>query len=164
MLAREAQNVQNPALGAAILWRFCCGYVESHRVSSPPPLPFLFLVLPIILHQETSDFVKRTYKSSGLRAFAAKFGDSSVSKQDLLFQIHDRSIRWRQLSLQSIELAVAGNLLRLQDEGNVIPLSKTKARGLPDEVKALIDLAEKLGSWFGELSVHEVVTTLKVKL
>ncbi|WP_394546852.1 three component ABC system middle component [Pantoea ananatis] len=164
MLTREAQNVQNPALGAALLWHFCCGYVETHRVSSPPPLLFLFLVLPILLHQDTSDFVKRTYKSSGLRAFAAKFGDSSISKQDLLFQIHERSIRWRQLSLRSIELAVAGNLLKLQDDGDVIPLSKTKARGLSDEVKALMDLAQKLGSWFGELTVHEVVTTLKVKL
>ncbi|EAY1186214.1 hypothetical protein FKY11_00465 [Salmonella enterica] len=164
MLAREVQNVQNPALGAALLWRFCCGYVETHRVSSPPPLPFLFLVLPIVLHQETADFVRRTYKSSGLRAFAAKFGDSSVSKQDLLFQIHERSIRWRQLSLQSIELAVAGNILKLQDDTNVIPLSRTKAKGLSQEIKTLMDLAEKLGGWFGELSVHEVVTTLKVKL
>ncbi|MCH5740341.1 DUF6521 family protein, partial [Salmonella enterica] len=73
-------------------------------------------------------------------------------------------IRWRQLSLRSIELAVASDLLKLQDGSDVIPLSKTKARGLSDEVKTLMDLAEKLGSWFGELSIHEVVTTLKVKL
>ncbi|ANK16051.1 TPA: hypothetical protein NEG33_005280 [Klebsiella pneumoniae] len=164
MLAREVQNVQNPALGATLVWRFCCGYVEAHRVDASPPLPLLFFVLPIILHQATSEFVKRTYKSSGLRAFAAKFGDSSVSKQDLLLQVQERSIRWRKLSLQSIELAVAGQLIILQDTGEVIPLSRTKARGLPDEVKQLIDLAEKLGAWCGELTMHEVLTTLKVKL
>ena len=144
MLAREVQNVQNPALGAALVWRFCCGYVEAHRVNASPPLPLLFLVLPIILHQATSEFVKRTYKSSGLRAFAAKFGDSSVSKQDLLLQIQERSIRWRKLSLQSIELAVAGKLVTFEDTGEVIPLSRTKARGLSDEVKQLMDLAEKI--------------------
>lgn len=164
MLAREAQNVQNPALGAALVWRFCCGYVETQRVSAPPPLSLLFLVLPIVLHQATSEFVKRTYKSTGLRAFAAKFGDSSVSKQDLLIQIHDRSIRWRKLSLHSVELAVAGRLIKLTDNGDIIPLSRTKARGLPNDVKQLMDLAEKLGAWFGELTVHEIVTTLKVKL
>jgi hypothetical protein len=164
MLAREAQNVQNPALGAALVWRFCCGYVETQRVCAPPPLSLLFLVLPIVLHQATSEFVKRTYRSSGLRAFAAKFGDSSVSKQDLLIQIHDRSIRWRKLSLNSVELAVAGRLLKLTDNGDIIPLSRAKARGLPDDVKQLMDLAEKLGAWFGELTVHEIVTTLKVKL
>jgi hypothetical protein len=27
-----------------------------------------------------------------------------------------------------------------------------------------MDLAEKLGAWFGELTVHEIVTTLKVRL
>ena len=164
MLAREAQNVQNPALGAALVWRFCCGYVQTQRVSAPPPLSLVFLVLPIVLHQATSEFVKRTYKSSGLRIFAAKFGDSSVSKQDLLIQINDRAIRWRKLSLHSVELAVAGSLLKLTDNGDIIPLSRTKARGLPDEVKQLMVLAEKLGTWFGELTVHEIVTTLKVKL
>lgn len=164
MLARETQNVQNPAFGAALIWRFCCGYVESNRINAPPPLPLLFLVLPIILHQATSDFVKRTYKSSGLRTFAAKFGDSSISKQDLLVQIHDRTIRWRKLSMQSVELAVAGRLLKLTDNGDAIPLSRTKARGLSDEVKHLMDLSEKLGAWFGELTVHEIVTTLKVRL
>lgn len=164
MLAREVQNVQNPALGAAIVWRFCCGYVETNRISASPPLPLLFLVLPIILHQATSEFVKRTFKNSGLRAFAAKFGDSSVSKQDLLLQIQERAIRWRKLSLQSIELAVAGKLIKLEENGEVISLSQTKARGLSDEVRQLMDLAEKLGAWFGELTVHEVVTTLRVKL
>lgn len=164
MLSREAQNVQNPALGAALVWRFCCGYVEAHRLSAAPPLPLLFLVLPIVLHQATSEFVKRTYRSSGLRAFAAKFGDSAVSKQDLLIQIHDRSIRWRKLSLQSIELAAAGKLLKIAVNGDAIPLSRAKARGLPDEVKQLMELAEKIGAWFGELTVHEIVTTLKVKL
>jgi len=164
MLSKEVQNVQNPALGAALLWRFCCGYVETNRVNDPPPLPLLFLVLPIILHQATSEFVRRTYKSSGLRAFAAKFGDSSVSKQDLLVQIHDRSIRWRKLSLQSIELAVAGSLLKIDENGGIIALSRTKVRGLSDEVKRLMDLAEKLGVWFGELTVHEIVTALKVRI
>ncbi|HEN3653695.1 TPA: hypothetical protein U5E37_001614 [Yersinia enterocolitica] len=164
MLAREVQNVQNPALGAAIVWRFCCGYVETNRISASPPLPLLFLVLPIILHQATSEFVKRTFKSSGLRAFAAKFGDSSVSKQDLLLQIQERAIRWRKLSLLSIELAVAGKLIKLEENGEVISLSQTKVRGLSDEVRQLMDLAEKLGAWFGELTVHEVVTTLRVKL
>ncbi len=164
MLAREAQNIQNPALGAAALWRFCCGYVEAHPVGDPPRLPLLFLVLPIVLHQATAELLRRTRPSSGLRAFAAKFGDSQVSMQDLLLQIHERAVRWRALSLQSIELAAAGHLVQFSDGGEVIPLSRTKARGLPDEVKQLLADAEKLGAWCGHLTLHEVTTTLKVKL
>jgi len=163
MLAREAQNVQNPALGAAILWRFCCGYAEAHPGSAPPHLPVLFLVLPIVLHQATAELLRRTRASSGLRAYAAKFGDAAVSKQDLLLQIHERALRWRPLTLQSVELAAAGRLLLLSDDGAVIPLSRTKARGLSDEVKQLLADAEKLGVWCGQLTLHEVMTTLKVK-
>lgn len=164
MLAREAQNVQNPALGAAILWRFCCGYAAAHRTLDAPRLPVLFLVLPIVLHQATAELLQRTRTSSGLRAYAAKFGDAAVSKQDLLLQVHERAVRWRPLTLQSIELAAAGRLLQLSEEGDVIPLSRTKARGLPDEVKQLLANAEKLGTWCGQLSLHEVTTTLKIRL
>jgi hypothetical protein len=164
MLAREAQNIQNPALGAAVLWRFCCGYAGAHPEGDMPRLPLLFLVLPIVLHQATAELLRRTRPSSGLRAFTAKFGDAQISKQDLLLQVHERAVRWRTLSLQSIELATAGHLIHLSDDGEVIPLSRTKARGLPEEVKQLLADAEKLGAWCGQLTLHEVTTTLKVKL
>lgn len=164
MLAREAQNVQNPALGAAILWRFCCAYTSTHPTNDAPALPTLFMVLPIVLHKATAEQLRRTRSGSGLRAFAAKFGDSTVSKQDLLLQIHERSLRWRALTLQSIELAAAGRLIHLTAAGDAMPLSKTKARGLPDEVKQLIGDAEKLGAWCGPLTLHEITTTLKVRL
>jgi hypothetical protein len=164
MLAREAQNVQNPALGAAVLWRFCCAYTTTHSAGDAPALPTLFLVLPIVLHQATVELLRRTWPSSGLRAFAAKFGDTKVSKQDLLLQIHDRSLRWRMLTLQSIELAAAGRLIHLTESGEAMPLSMTKARGLPDEVKQLMSDAEKLGAWCGQLTLHEITTTLKVRL
>lgn len=164
MLAVEAQNIQNPALGAALLWRFCCAYVKTHPTGDAPALPTLFVVLPIVLHQDTVKLLYRTWPSSGLRAFAAKFGDSKVSKQDLLLQIHERSLRWRTLTLDSIELAAAGRLIHLTETGCALPLSKTAARSLPDEVKQLMSGAEKLGGWFGPLTLHEITTTLKVRL
>ena len=164
MLAREANNVQNPALGAAVIWRFCCGYMAAHPDNDAPPLPTLFLVLPIVLHQATVEQLRSTWPSSGLRAFAAKFSDPKVSKHDLLLQIHERSLRWRPLTLQSIELAAAGRLIHLSDAGNATPLSRTKARGMPDEVKRLMTDAEKLGTWCGQLTLHEITTTLKVRL
>lgn len=164
LLAREAQNVQNPALGAALLWRFSCGFVASNPVGAAPELPIVFIMLPVLLHQETVEFVRGTRKASGLRAFAAKFGDSKASKQDLLLQLHDRALRWRQLSLQSLELAVAGRLIAVGDNGEVMPLSRTAARGMADGVKHLIADAEKLGHWCGELTTHEIAQTLKVRL
>lgn len=163
LLAREAQNVQNPALGAALIWRFCCGFVESNSTHSAPQFPVVFLVLPVVLHQETASFLRGTRKSSGLRAFAAKFGDSKATKQDLLLQLHDRAKRWRQLSLASLELATAGQLISVSDESAVFPLSRTNARGLSDDVKQLMADAEKLGYWCGQLTTHEIAHTLKMR-
>lgn len=66
--------------------------------------------------------------------------------------------------MQSIEVAAAGRLVHLKDSGEVMPLTRTKARGLSDEVKQLMSDAEKLGSWCGKLTLHEIMTTLKVRL
>lgn len=163
-LAREAQNVQNPALGAALIWRFCCGFVGSNSTSTPPQLPVAFLVLPVVLHQETVTFLRGTRKGSGLRIFAAKFGDSKASKQDLLLQLHDRASRWRQLSLNSLELAVAGQLISISNDCTILPLSRTNARGLSEDIKQLMADAEKFGYWCGQLTTHEIAHTLKIRL
>lgn len=163
-LAREAQNVQNPALGAALIWRFCCGFVDANPTREPPPLPVVFLVLPVVLHQPTNEFVRTTQLRSGLRAFAAKFGDAEASRQDLLLQIHERASRWRVLSLQSVEIAAATALLAITDDAQVVPMSRTPARGVPEEVRRLMKDAEKLGNWCGQLTTHEIASTLKVRL
>src|SRR4030095_3607678 len=91
-LAKELHNVQNPALGAGLLWRYVCGYVDSHPTRDPVSFPLVFLVLPLVLHEQTENFVQSTQRASGLRAFAAKFGRTENSKQDLLLAIHDRML------------------------------------------------------------------------
>lgn len=162
-LTSEVRNVQNPALGAGLVWRFACGYVESHPTHAPVPLPLLFIPLPLSLHEQTEEFVNSTQKLSGLRAFAAKFSKAENAKQDLLLAVHDRILVLRQLSLESIRMALATHLLYL-DVASVIPLSRTQAvAGIPSDVKRLMRSAEKLGSWCGSLTMHEIATTLKVR-
>lgn len=164
ILAQETQNIQNPALGAGLLWRFACGFTESHRTSDRVPLQLLFLVLPVLYHKATGEFVKSTLKASGLRAFAAKFGESKASKQDLLLAIHDRSIRLRPLTLQAIKIALGTRLISIQPDGTVIALSQTKgASGIPADAKQMMKDAEKMGAWCSQLTLHEIATTLKLR-
>ena len=163
ILAQETQAIQNPALSAGLLWRFVCGYAEAHRTADPVPFPLLFLVIPILYHKAARDFVSRTQKASGLRAFASKFGDAKESKQDLLLAIHDRSIRLRPLTLHAIRIAIATRLLTIQADGTVIALSHTRgASGIPKEAKQMMRDAEKLGAWCAQLTLHEVASTLKL--
>lgn len=117
--AGSGSRISRTRRSALLSWRFCCGYVGAHPEGDLPRLPLLFPVLPIVLHQATAELLRRTRPSSGLRAFAAKFGDSQISKQDLLLQVHERAARRRALSLQSIELAAAGHLIQLSDGGEV---------------------------------------------
>jgi Family of unknown function (DUF6521) len=162
ILASETRNIQNPAFCATVLWRFTCGYAEAHETKDPPPLPLLFLVLPIILHSETRVFVKSTIKASGLRAFAAKFGDSKNAKQDLLLAIHDRALRLRNLSAESLRTGLATSLMSITREATVVPLSTTPViAGLSTNVRQIFKDAEKLGAWCAALTLHEIAATLK---
>lgn len=163
LLTQEVRNIQNPALGAGMLWRYACGYVSSDSTHDPVPLPLLFVVLPVIFHEQTEDFVQGTQKASGLRAFASKFGRSETSKQDLLLAIHDRMLDLRRLTLDSTRMALAARLLYV-DRAGVIPLSQTEAvAGIPSDVKRMMKNSEKLGAWCGALTMHEIATTLKLR-
>lgn len=164
ILSTEVRNIQNPALGAGLIWRFVCGYVTEHPTKNPAPLPLVFLVLPIMLHRKTAEFIERTNKSSGLRLCVAKFGLSKNCKQDLLLAINHRMLVLKELSIESLRMALATRLIHLETDATVIPLSKTKANsGIPDEIKTMMNNAEKLGAWCATLTLHEIATTLKVR-
>ena len=163
LLSQEVRSIQNPALGAGLLWRYTCGFVSSHSTHGPVPLPLLFVVLPVILHEQTEDFVRGTQKASGLRVFASKFGRSENSKQDLLLAIHDRMLDLRQLTMDSLRFALVARLLYV-DLAGAIPLSETEAvSGIPADVKRMMNNSEKLGTWCGILTMHEIATTLKLR-
>lgn len=163
VLAQEVRNVQNPGLGAGLLWRFACGYVEAQRASEPVPMPLLFVVLPVLFHEQTEEFLRGTQKASGLRAFAAKFSDAKNSKQDVLLGINQRMLRLRELSIQSLRLGMATRLIHLEPNATVVPLTRTRAvAGIYNETRQLMRSADKLGSWCGNLTLHEIAATLKL--
>jgi hypothetical protein len=162
-LAREARLVQNPALGAALLWRFTCGYSDRHRTSSNPALQELFLVLPIILHQDTFELLESTNLPTGLHGFTNKFTRSDVGKSDVLLGVNSRAVAWRTLTWESIRLGVRVNLISVApSSGQVLPMTRTPPTDVPTSIKPLLANAEKLGSWCAELSIFEIGTLLKV--
>lgn len=164
VLGRETANIQNPALGSIILWRFAVGYTEDSATREAAPLPLLFLVLPVVLHSETAELIASTQKRSGLRAFVGKFGESRVSKSDLVLSIHNRALQMKGLSLESLRLALSNQRLVLDTKGgSVQPASRTQsASGIPESVKPLLKAAEKFGHWCAPLSLHEIAISLKV--
>lgn len=156
---REVQAVQNPALGAVLLWRFTIGYCPETATRGGAPMPLCFLVLPMTMHTATCDEITSTQAASGLRAFEQKF----KSDGDYLLAIHHRMLSMRVLSLRSLRIALATGLVTLvPSDGSVWP--RTRDIVTPDpSVKRLVAAAEKLGRWFGELNAYEIAGILRVE-
>lgn len=162
-LGWEVRNTQNPALGATLLWRFAYGYRAAHPLAAHVPLQLLFIVLPLLFHEPTYEFVKSTLRSSGLHAFAAKFSETKHSKNDLLLAIHGRAETLRVLTLESIRVGQRGRLIQVNTAGRVICLTDSPTTAGDSAIKTLMSNAEKLGVWCAALTLHEIAIALKVR-
>lgn len=159
-LVSEIQAVQNPALGAALMWRFTCGF-SPKTAGVGTPLPLLFVVQPIVLHQRSMERIAGTQARSGLRKFEEKFGGSS----DVLLALQPRMLAMRELSLRSFRIGLRSGLLTLvPGDGVVWPRTYALRPAEGEGVSDLLKAAEKLGVWCSELSLFEVAGILKLGL
>lgn len=157
-LNKEFQNVQNPALGAYIIWNFTSGFYSYKKEFTP--LPLLFIVLPIIYKRDIADSITGTQKRSGLRNLVEKFN----MRNDIILQIHKSSERMKNLSLDAIKIALVVNLISIDEESSLImPISTSKHKGEPKEIQDLGSVSEKLGYWCAQLTMHEISQILKVR-
>ena len=157
----ELDIVQNPAIGAYLIWQFTLGYQTSGADSVPVPLAFL--VLPMLLHRPTFDEIVSTRKASGLPLFAAKFD----KEREILMGIHGRAMQLRPLTLQSIGVAGTSKLVRIDYEAAAIhgyPLDLLGVRKptLPERLKGFASAADKIGHWFSNLGLPQIASTLRV--
>ena len=164
-LNEEVHHVQNPALGAMLVWRYVVGYQKARSDAAGCPLPLLFLVLPILLHQETLAHVQSTRPGTGLRGFGATFGTSSNNESDVLLALNDRAGALRQLSLESLRVAVGARMLTVDSvTAGTHELTRTMPKaGIPEHIRDLARNAEKLGQWCGALTVLEIASVLRVR-
>jgi hypothetical protein len=164
VLSQEVWQVQNPALGALLLWRFVVGYEHGRDDARWCPLPLLFIVLPTLFHQDTAKHVRSTRKGSGLRAFAAKFSASAATQADVLLGLNDRARAMRRQSLHALRMATGGRLVSIDaNDASVFTLSTAAVRGGAEEVRLLAGDAERLGHWCAQVTLFEVASTLKVR-
>lgn len=160
-LNREIYLVQNPAIGAAILWRFVCGYYDADNKSRQVPLPLLFLVLPIIFREDLRDVIGSTNKSSGLQKVSEKL--FAGKRADLVCSLQNSAEQYRDTTLSAIKIAVRAKLISLSSKTALVMPIQVKTHKMPKSSESLLKLAEKLGVWCSSLSLHEISTLLKVR-
>jgi hypothetical protein len=161
-LAEEFRLVQNPAIGAFLLWAFSKAYQQAHKHGDSAPLPFVFLVLPIALHPDIAAPIISTFQASGLRVATEKFGQGE-SGRDLLLEIHDRASHMREFTSDSIAFALYVGLIVLNvGEAKMVADSQVVSPRLSSSVHKLERIAIRLGTWFAHLTANEIATILRV--
>jgi hypothetical protein len=159
-LDAEVRNVQNAAFGAAILTAFVQGFFEADESKQGVPLPYLFLVLPIVLHSDIYRLLAGT--RLGLRHMAEKFVSTEIAGTDLLLSLQGRALRLRGLTAESLGVLFLAGLAKLDSKkGRVLP-RKARRFSSRQDVPCEAEESRKLGKWFAQLSPFEIGSILKV--
>jgi len=157
----EIEIIQNPALGAYLLWLYGLSFQREREI--PSSVLLSFLVLPLLLHKPTVRLISSTYLRSGLALFAAKYAEA---REDLL-AVQARTAALRSLTLQSLGVGATTRLLTIDYAAGTVRAnqldSDLSAPRLPERLKSLPSAAEKLGHWFAISGPYQVATTLRVE-
>lgn len=153
-LDREFNNLLNPAFGAVVLRSFADGFCDSDP--NEIPLHHLFLPIPLISLEEIADAIISTNRASGLRKAVSKLDD------DTLYALHYRVMDFRQLSFDAIKLAINSHLILLDVDSGMFLHPNNQTPKVPVSQKGTVDASRKLGTWFSDMSTHEICTTLRV--
>ena len=156
----EIEIMQNPAVGAYLIWQF--GLAFQAECGEPAPLPAVFLILPLCLHKQTRDVILSTQIASGLTLFASKMG---AQREDLL-AIHNRALKLRMLTLRSIGFAVNAGLATVDYQRATVrantPIGTARRPDLPERLRGFPRAAEKIGAWFARVPLSQIAFTLRI--
>ncbi len=159
-LDAETRNVQNAAFAAAILAAFAQGFYEADERKQGVPLPYLFLVLPIVLHADMYHLLAST--KLGLRHMAEKLVSSQYAGTDLLLSLNGNALRLRGLTSEALGVLFLTGLARMDSKkARAVPQKSMRFARRPD-VPDEAEGSRKLGKWFAELSAFEIGSILKV--
>jgi hypothetical protein len=154
-MLNEIQTTQNPAWGAGLILRFAIGHQKS--VGKAPNIALVFIVLPMLLHEDIRRHVMST--QLGLNKFEEKF----KNEYDLLTTLNDRAIALRELTRRSLAMGIASRLFTIDvEDGTVCPLATTTPKSVVPEEQKLLNSAEKLGGWIAEAPLQSVKRILRL--
>jgi hypothetical protein len=153
----EVERVQNPALGAMLIWKYGRSF-QAHVAAEPSNLLLAFLILPLCLHRPTLDLVIGTQARSGLGKFCEKLSE----KREELFAVHERCLALKELSLNSLAFGERSGILAVEYESAKLRALEVADPALNERVKAQAKGAERIGVWFSTLETAEIFHALKV--
>lgn len=163
-LLHEYEIMQNPALGGNALWAFTQGFI-SRPLEELQPLTMWHLVsvLPLIFHDTSRKMILKRREASGLRSILDRDSASSVAQNETIFNIDYRIKGMENRTFRSLNLAIACNLITLEEGHFTSRVPFKLPKQVSDETKAVLKAAHKLGVWAGNMSAFEYLTILGVE-
>lgn len=158
----ESSVLQNPALGALLLWQVARAFTDRHPDGAAPQLPFFLLALPMLFHAPTVRRIKAMNFDSGLMKAVSDGPEIALGLQD-------RLKRSAGISLQALELACASHLL-VREYGSGFPSFRAEGTALPpgarsvaQDVRDMMSAARRLGVWFADDGIQGACLRLDVR-
>ncbi|MFF2912786.1 MULTISPECIES: three component ABC system middle component [Paenibacillus] len=157
-MLNEYDAVQNPALGALLLWTFVNEFYKSSAEQEGPILPHIMLVLPILFNQ---DFVENIYKRNKKGGLYNALNDEMA----LFIGVQNRMQTMSDITFKSLNVCSSAKIVLL-DKNNFqfIPV-RTK---IPDYkhnegIHKMLAAAKRLGYWFATIELNQLSVLLKVR-
>jgi hypothetical protein len=158
----EERIIQNPLLGAILVWAFISKYQERSENSDPANILMVMPVLPILLHQNSVTHLKSMRFDSGLTKALVDFPMMRAGLQE-------RIASMAPLTFSSINLACAASLLRRETNAGAIAFETVITR-LPADIapegipRDMASAARRLGAFFADASLVQIQMQLGIFL
>ena len=159
MSPREYEIVQNPALGACVLWHYTKSFMDETGQRHGPSLLQTMPVLPLVFHEDTTDGLGRRRFDGGLYTALAADRTLFVGLQKRLEDMAPQTFR-------ALHLAFGSGLLAYDREtGELHRVPRVPAPAANDEaVRLMFSTAQRLGHWFAAGSAAEMLKRLQIDL
>lgn len=159
MNPREYEIVQNPALGACVLWQYTEAFSKATGRQRGPSLVEAMPVLPLVFHEESAESLGRRRYDGGL--YTALADDRA-----LFVGLQKRMEDMTPQTFQALNIALRSGLLsydRLASQLHRVPRVKPPT-ATNDAVRLMFFTAQRLGHWFAGFSPAETLKQLQIDL
>ena len=155
----EQQVVQNPGLGAEVLWHAVNEAYEEKNRAEGMPLFMAFIVLPLALHRRSAIALASKVKPGALYKAIASDREITLGLQERMEALSERT-------LQSLSVAFSAGLLLLDRDQSLqlIPGRRSPpVVHVTEEVKTLLAAAKRIGQATAELPPAQIATHLNIQ-
>lgn len=155
----EQRVVQNPALGAEVMWQAVQEAYAAQSRAGGVPLPLAFIVLPLTFHQRTATVLAAKTQPGALYKALADDREITVGLQRRMQALSGRT-------LKALSIGFRTGLLNIDRdrERQLLPGRKTApVAHATDDVKIIFAAARRVGKAITEMSIVQISTQLNIR-